>query len=241
MSSKHPNHETPPQEASRPVERTRREFLGSAVAVAAAVATPALLGACDAAATTAPQGERVGAPGAATFDHKSGGQPWWTLHHKIKATIGSATDVKVPTLEKTTSGYLQRIITDTDRTGTGLATIVRNYYKFADGSTLTVQVQTSGGKKWPARGIYSKSDLILATKDALATNTIYDGVLQESELDGNPVVVINKASVVQFWDSVTSDYYGNHLQVASHTFVDLLYSSVGGYKLTATTRDYSRS
>ena len=238
MSSSHVNDESP----LPPAGRTRREFLGSAVAVAAAaVAAPALLAACDSTAATAPGEAGTSAPGGASFDHKSGGEPWWTLHHKVESTIGSATNVKIATLEKVTGGYLQRVVTDDSRTGTGLATILRSSHKLPDGSTFYVQVQTSTGKKYYARSIASQADLAYAAKDALATNSLFDGVLQESETTGNPIVIVNKAAVVQFWDGVSSDYYGNHLQVASHTFVELVYSNVAGYKLTATTRDYTHS
>lgn len=238
MSSKPSSDEPRPQGADRPRDPARRDFLGSAAALTVAAVG---LAACDTSAATAPEEGGRTAPGGASFDHKSGSDPWWSLHHKIKSVIGSATDVKVPTLEQVPGGYLQRIVTDTDRTGTGLATIVRNYYKFADGNTLTVQVQTSTGKKYAARTLYSQSDLAYAAKDALATNTIFDGVTQESTKSGYPVVALLKPSVVQFWNSVSSDYYGNHLQVASQTLVDIIYSTVGNYKLTSTTRDLTRS
>lgn len=243
MSSTSPDDRPSPPGSERPAHPARREFLGSAAAMAAAAVGAPLLGACDADAGTGP-GAQTAAAEAPRLDHAGGGQPWWTLHHKLAATIGSATNVKVPPLAQVSGGYLQRIVTDDDRTGTGLATILRGSYKFstATGSvSVTVSVQTSGGKAHPARTIYKQADLVYAMKDALATNTLTDGVLQESLTAGKPVIAIVKASVLQFFDGVASDYYGNHLQVASRAFCDLFNHSVGSVRLGSTTRDFSRS
>ncbi|HEX2093247.1 MAG TPA: hypothetical protein VHG28_12645 [Longimicrobiaceae bacterium] len=243
MSGKAPRDERPSQDGNLPQDPARREFLGSAAAMAAvAVGAPTLLAACDSDTGTGPESPRVAAPQAPSANVND--EPWWTLHRKIAATIGSASDVEVPTLEKANGGYLQRIITDDDRTGTGLATVLRSSYKFSTGSgtvTVTVSVQNGGGKAWPARTIYKQSDLVYAMKDALATNTLTDGVLRESLETGNPVIAIVKASVVQFHDGVASDYYGNHLQVASRAFCDIFNPYVGNVRLGSTTRDFSRS
>jgi hypothetical protein len=242
MSSVPPEDRPTPPASERPSHPARREFLGSAAAMAAAAVGAPLLGACDADAGTAP--ETAAAAEAPRLDHGAGGQPWWTLHHKLAASIGSATNVKVPPLAQVSGGYLQRIVTDDDRTGTGLATILRSSYRFstATGSvSVTVSVQTSGGKAHPARTIYKQTDLVYAMKDALATNTLTDGVLQESLTAGKPVIAIVKASVLQFFDGVASDYYGNHLQVASRAFCDIFNYSVGSVRLGSTTRDFNRS
>ncbi len=239
MSSVPPDDRPSPPDPERPSQPARREFLGSAAAMAAAAVGAPLLGACDADAGTGP-GARTAAAEAPRLDHAAGGQPWWTLHHKLAATIGSASNVKVPPLAQVSGGYLQRIVTDDDRTGTGLATILRSKHTFGT-DTVTVSVQTGAGKAHPARTIYKQTDLVYAMKDALATNTLTDGVLQESLTTGKPVIAIVKASVLQFFDGVASDYYGNHLQVASRAFCDLFNYSVGSVRLGSTTRDFNRS
>ena len=238
MSSVPPEDRPSPSAAGRPADPTRRDFLGSAAAMAAAAVGAPLLGACDAESGTGPAAA-MSAPDAPSLSHAAGGQPWWTLHHKIAATLGAAANVEVPELVQVTGGYLQRVVTDDDRTGTGLATILRGKHTFST-VTVTVSVQTSGGKAHPARTIYKQTDLVYAMKDALATNPLTDGVLQESLATGNPVIAIVKASVLQFWDGVASDYYGNHLQVASRAFCDIFSPVVGSVRLGSTTRDFSR-
>ena len=228
-----------PGAAERPTDPARREFLGSAAAMAAAAVGAPLLAGCDGGEATGPAAAAA-APEGPRPSHAEGGQPWWTLHHKLAATIGAADNVKVPELTKTTSGFLQRIVTDDDRTGTGLATVLRTKYAF-DTVTVVVSVESSGGKRWPPRTIYKQSDLVYAMNDALATNPLTDGVLRESLNTGNPVIAIVKASVLQFWDGVASDYYGNHLQVASRAFCDVFSYSVSNVRLGSTTRDFSRS
>lgn len=244
MSSVPPEDRPSPQVSERPSQPARREFLGSAAAMAAAAVGAPLLGACDAETGTGP-GARAAAPEAPSLNHAGSGQPWWTLHHKLAATIGAADNIKVLELEKSANGgYLQRIMVDDDRVGTGLATILRSSYKFStpNGTVpVSVSVQSSGGKPYPARAVYGQEDLVYAMNDALATNPLTDGVLRESLQDGNPVVAIVKASVVQFWDGVASDYYGNHLQVASRAFCDIFSPYVGRLRLGSTTRDFSRS
>lgn len=244
MSSVRPADPTAEPAAERPADPARRDFLGSAAAMAAVAVGAPLLGACDAETGTGPSAA-ASAPDAPGLSHTAGGQPWWTLHHKIAATIGAADNVKVPELEKSANGgWLQRVVVDDDRTGTGLATILRGSYKFstATGSVpVTVSVQSSGGKPWPARTIYAQEDLVYAMSDALATNPLTDGVLKESLADGNPVIAIAKASVVQFWDGVASDYYGNHQQVAARALCDVFARTVGNVRLGSTTRDLNRS
>lgn len=230
----------PELEAPRPANR--REFLGrTAVAAAAVAGIPALLAACGESAT-GPESARTASPAAGPRASLGGGRdPGVTLHAMMVATVGSATDVTVPALEKgVTTKYLQRVITDTDRTGTGLATILKPSYKFTDGTTVQVVVQGSTGRAWPARTISKQSDLVYAMKDALATNPKQDGVLRESLNLGNAVVAISKSSVVQFQDGVASDYYGNHLDVFSRGMSDVFNTTVNGIKLASTTRDLSR-
>ncbi len=219
----------------------RRQFLGNAAAAAAAVVgVPALLAACGDGVTEA-QPNRTTAAGGVRASLSGGRDPGVTLHLMMAATLGSATDVKVPALEKgTTTTYIQRVVTDTDRTGTGLATVLKSSYKFSTGATVQVIVQNGRGTVWPARGISKQSDLVYAMKDALATNTLHYGVLRESLNTGNAVVAISKSSVIQFQDSVASDYYGNHLDVASRGFSDIFNTTVSGIKLASTTRDITR-
>ncbi|HEV7587823.1 MAG TPA: hypothetical protein VGO40_06800 [Longimicrobium sp.] len=225
--------------SARPANR--REFLGkTAVVAAAAAGIPALLAACGESATAsdATRGTRPASPRASLG---GGRDPGVTLHSMMAATIGSATDVKVPALEKgVTTKYLQRVVTDTDRTGTGLATVMKPSYKFADGTTVQVVVQDSRGRAWPARAISKQSDLVYAMKDAIATNPKTVGVLRDSLNAGSAVVAISASSVVQFQDSVASDFYGNHLDVFSRGMSDVFNTQVSGIKLASTTRDITR-
>jgi hypothetical protein len=244
MDRKPPEGEVPSSDAPRAAELGRREFLSkSAVAAVAAVGVPALLGACDSGSGTDVEEQRSSPTGGARLA-EGRADPWLVVHEKIAHTIGHGADVKIPALEKASNGYLQRVITDTDRTGTGLATVLRGTYKFTDsaGATvyLTVSVQDSRARPWPRRTIYKQSDLVYAMKDALGSNTLADGVLRESLETGRPIVAIFKSAVVQFQASVASDYYGNHLQPFSRAASDIFNGSVGGYPITATTRDFSR-
>jgi hypothetical protein len=159
----------------------------------------------------------------------------------VAGTIGSAPDVKIPALEKgSTTTYVQRIITDSDRTGTGLATVLKRTLKGPDGSTVQVVVQNSYGRAWPARSILKQSDLVYAMKDAMATNPNHAGVLRESLNAGSHVVSISNSAIVQFQDSVASDIYGNHNDIFSRGLCDIFNASVGGYRIASTTRDPSR-
>lgn len=237
--------DVPSTPAERPAELGRREFLTNAAVVAvAAVGVPALLAACDSGSGTEPEQRQepaIGGPRLAS----SPAEPWFVLHEKIAATVGAAANVKVSPLEKTgTYSYLQRIITDDDRVGTGLATVLRSGYKFTDSSGATVGVAVyvydSRGNRWTRRTIYKQDDLVYAMKDAFASNTLAEGVLRESLETGKPIVAIFKSSVVQFQASAASDYYGNHLQVFSRAACDIFNTSVGGYPIASTTRDFSR-
>lgn len=239
MSSTDPKDAMPPV-ANEPADPARRQLLGRGAAIAAAaVGAPALLAACDAGGVT--EASEAAAPaGAAARLNETSIDPWITVHKKLIATIGASTNVKVPALERVTGGYLQRVIVDDERVGTGLATILKSRYTF-EKTTLTVSVQDGRGRAWKPRPVSSQEDLVYAMCQGLSTNTLTDGVLRESLKSGNPVVAVIKPSVVQFFNSVASDYYGNHLQVASKTFCDLFNGSVGGLAIASTTRDLSRS
>lgn len=231
-----------------PAAVDRRAFLGKgAVMAAAAVGAPALLAACDAQAT-APEARTTTASGTAPSEvsgtigscvmHVSR-QPWWALHYTVAGTIGSTTYVKVPTLEKGTYGYVQRVITDDSRIGTALATILRTDYKWENGSA-TVVVQDSRGKRWARRSIATNADLAYAMKDALSTNTLAYGVLRASLEKGSKVVAIVKSSVVQYQDSVASDYWGNRLKPSHCAFSGIFNSAVSDIAITTTIYDRTR-
>ena len=221
----------------------RRAFLGKgAVMAAAAVGAPALLAACDADATAPeanrPTAEGTGISATCSSEHQSG-QPWWALHYTVAGTIGSTTYVKVPTLEKGTYGYVQRVITDDSRIGTALATVLKKDYKWSTGSAQ-VLVQTSTGKLWSRRSISSNSDLAYAMKDALAGNTLAYGVLRESLNKGYPVVTVMKSSVIQYYDRVASDYYGNRVKPVNCAISGVFNSAVSDIAITTIIRDPAR-
>lgn len=233
-----------PQREDNERQPGRREFLGkTAVMAVAATGVPALLAACAESAPTEPAATSTTfgtAPGAR---RSLGGGPNFgqTVNKMAAATLGAATDVKVPALEKgTTTNYLQRIITDSDRTGTGLATVLKGVVKSPSGVTVQIVVQDSRGKVWPARSVSSNSDLAYAMKDALATNPNHLGVHRASLQKGSHVISISKSHIVQFHDSVKSDIYGNHNDILARGLCDLFSSSVAGIPLAATTRDPSR-
>jgi hypothetical protein len=237
-----------PQEGEAPVTN-RREFLGkTAVMAAAAVGAPALLAACDSQATAPAEAQPVSAgsvePAAVSGTIGScvmhvSRQPWWAVHYTVAGTIGSTTYVRVPTLEKGLYGYVQRVITDDSRIGTALATVMRRDYKWENGA-LTLIVQDSRGKAWPRRSIASQSDLAYAMKDALATNTLGAGVLRESLEKGRPVVAVVKSSVVKYYDSVASDYWGNRLKPSHCAFSGVFNSAVSDIAITTTIYDATR-
>jgi hypothetical protein len=227
---------------------SRREFLGkSAVMAAAAVGAPALLAACDAdtaapteaAPTAAAAGPSAVAGTVGSCVMHVSRQPWWAVHYTVAGTIGSTTYVKVPTLEKGTYGYVQRVITDDSRIGSALSTILRKDYKWNDGA-LTLVVQDSRGKPWARRSIGSQADLAYAMKDALATNTIAMGVLRDSLTKGKPIVTIVKSSVIQYFDSVASDYWGNRLKPSHCAFSGLFNSAVSDIPILTTIYDRTR-
>ena len=243
----HNNDDLPPLDVESPVTN-RREILGkSAVMAAAAVGAPALLAACDA-GTPAPTEATptVGAAGPSAVSGTVGScvmhvsrQPWWALHYTVAGTIGSTTYVKVPTLEKGTYGYIQRVITDDSRIGTALATVLRKDYKWESGAA-TVIVQDSRGKPWARRSIASNSDLAYAMKDALATNTIAAGVLRDSLTKGQPVVAIVNSAIIQYQDSVASDFWGNRLKPSHCAFSGIFASAVSDIAITTTIYDRTR-
>ncbi|HEX2209979.1 MAG TPA: hypothetical protein VHG93_20050 [Longimicrobium sp.] len=241
--------EIAPQNTEAPVNPDRRAFLGKgAVMAAAAVGAPALLAACDSEAT-APEGSRTTtaagtAPAAVSGTIGScvmhvSRQPWWALHYTMAGTIGSTTYVKVPTLEKGNYGYVQRVITDDSRIGTALATILRRDYKWDNGAA-TVVVQDSRGKAWPRRSVASNSDLAYAMKDALATNTLAYGVLRDSLTKGKPVIAIVKSSIIQYQDSVASDYWGNRLKPSHCAFSGIFNTAVSDIAITTIIYDRTR-
>lgn len=220
----------------------RRKFLSTAAA--AVVGAPVLLGACDNSPAAPSEGTASPTSGTARFA-SMGIDPWIAVAHQIAATVGSASNVNVPALEKSgTNSYLQRVVTDDDRTGTGLATVLRSSYKWTNASGVTssmaVYVVATGGKRWPARTVVKKGDLAYAMKDAFATNTLSEGVLKESLELNKPIVALFKSAVVQFEASATSDYYGNQLEVLSRSACDIFNPSVGGFAIASTTRDPKR-
>lgn len=236
------------QEGEAPVTN-RRAFLGkSAAMAAAAVGAPALLAACDSSATAPAQAETSTAAGtgpsavsgttSACVVHVSK-QPWWAVHYTVAGTIGSTPYVKVSTLEKGTYGYTQRVVTDDSRIGTALATVLRKDYKW-DAGALTLIVQDSRGKAWPRRSIASQADLAYAMKDALATNTLALGVLRDSLTKGKPVVTIVKSSIIKYFDSVASDYWGNRFKPAHCAFSGVFNSAVSDIAITTTLYDQTR-
>jgi hypothetical protein len=240
--------EFPLQENEAPVTN-RREFLGkTAVMAAAAVGAPALLAACDSEAATPTESGQptLGAAGPSAVAGTVGScvmhvsrQPWWAVHYTVAGTIGSTTYVKVPTLEKGAYGYVQRVITDDSRIGTALATVLRKDYKWDDGA-LTLIVQDSRGKAWTRRSIAGNGDLAYAMKDALATNTLAYGVLRDSLTKGKPIVTIVKSSVIQYFDSVASDYWGNRLKPSHCAFSGLFNSAVSDIPIVTTIYDRTR-
>jgi hypothetical protein len=231
-----------PEVMERPA--SRREFLGKAAATAvAATAIPTVVLAACGESATAPEQTHQPVSNGLRASLNYGRDPGVTLHKMMAVTLGSSTSVKIPALEKgTTTKYLQRVITDDSRIGTGLATVLKASYKFTDtaGTTVQVLVQDSLGNRWGPRKISVQSDLAYAMKDALATNTLVDGVLKDSLTVGKPVIAVSRSSIVAFADSVASDYYGNHVDVAARGFCDLFNTTVAGISLASTTRDMNR-
>jgi hypothetical protein len=225
-----------------PRPANRREFLGrSAVAAAAAAGLPALMAACGESSTGPTQAARAPvSPAEGGIRPSLGGGPNFgqTVSKMVAGTVGGAPDCKVPALEKgITTTYLQRIITDSDRTGTGLATVLKWMVKNAEGVTVQILVQDSRGRAWPKRTISKQSDLAYAMKDAMATNPNHLGVHRASLEAGSHVISISKSHIVQFADSVASDIYGNHNDIMARGLCDIFNTSVAGYPIAATTHD----
>lgn len=226
-----------------PRPANRREFLGkTAVAAAAAAGLPALMAACSESGSSPTQATAAPASAGATGGIRaslSGGRNFGqTVNKMAAATIGTATDCKVPALEKgVTTTYLQRIITDTDRTGTGLATVLKSKVVSPSGVSVQILVQDSFGRTWPARTISKQSDLVYAMKDATATNPNVLGVHRISLTAGSSIISISKSSIVQFPDSVASDIYGNHNDIFARGMCDLFNPSVAGYPIASTVHD----
>jgi hypothetical protein len=242
------NEEVPTQPSEAPGSTNRREFLGkTAVMAAAAVGAPALLAACDSEATTPAEATPAAAAAGPSNayaptecrQHVSP-QPWWAVHYTLAGTIGANTYVKIPTLEKGTYGYVQRVITDDSRIGSALSTVLQKTWKWSTGS-LSVIVQNSRGTAWSRRSISSNSDLAYAMKDALAGNTLGYGVLRDSLTKGKPVVAVVKSAIVQYYDSVASDYYGNMNKPAHSAFSGVFNAGVSDIAITTIIRDISRS
>jgi len=225
-----------------PADPGRRKFLGSAATLAAAaVGAPAFLAACDSNPVSAREDERA-TTGDARLSLGGGKDPGVTLHLMIANTLGAASDVKIPALEKGyNTTYLQRVIVDSDRTGTGLATVLKKLYTFPDKSTAQVLVQDSRGRAWPGRNIYKRTDLVYAMKDALATNPLTYGVWKKSLNAGSAVVAITRSHVVQFQDSVASDVWGNHNDLISRGLCDVFNTGVSGYPLASTIMQTGRT
>lgn len=222
----------------------RREFLGKAAGMAVAAAgVPALLAACDSGAptesqaTTAPRSAPDGVRPSLGYGPNFG----QTVNRMIAGTLGAASDIKIPALEKgSTTKYLQRVITDSDRTGTGLATVIKGVLKNSAGVTVQVLVQDSRGRAWPARSISKQSDLVYAMKDAMATNPNHLGVHKASLSANSHIISISKSHIVQFHDSVASDIYGNHNDIMARGMCDIFNTQVSGFRIAATTHDPSR-
>lgn len=241
------NEEVPTQENEAPGSTNRREFLGkTAVMAAAAVGAPALLAACDSEATAPAEASPAAAVAAGPSMAYASGctshvsrQPWWAVHYTLAGTIGANSYVKIPALEKGTYGYVQRVITDDSRIGSALSTVLQKSWKWTSGA-LSVIVQDSRGKAWTRRSIASNSDLAYAMKDALAGNTLGYGVLRDSLTKGKPVVAVVKSSIVQYFDSVASDYWGNHLKPSACAFSGIFASAVSDIAITTTIYDRTR-
>ncbi|HEX5725101.1 MAG TPA: hypothetical protein VFX98_06520 [Longimicrobiaceae bacterium] len=227
------------EEEEQPGAASRRQFIGRVAA--AVVGAPAVLAACDSVAGSEPEAAVRTAPSQPRASLGGGPNFGQTVNKMVAGTIGSASDVKIPALEKGQStNYLQRVITDSDRTGTGLATVLRGTVKSPSGVTVQIVVQDSRGRAWPARSISKQSDLVYAMKDALATNPNHLGVHRASLSAGSHIISISKSHIVQFHDSVASDIYGNHNDIMARGLCDIFQSQVSGFKIAATTHDPSR-
>jgi hypothetical protein len=229
-----------PSAAEQPAKASRRQFLGKAAVTAAAVSgVPALLAACSDTGTEPEAARTPTAPAGGPRASLGGGPNFGaTVSKMVAGTIGGASDVKIPALEKgVNTTYLQRVITDSDRTGTGLATVLKTLVKNAAGVTVQILVQDSRGRAWPARSIIKQSDLVYAMKDAMATNPNVYGVHRASLEAGSHVIALSKSHIVQFADSVASDVFGNHNDIMARGLCDIFNTQVSGYKIAATVQD----
>ena len=242
------NEDLSPQDGIASGTPNRREFLGkTAVMAAAAVGAPALLAACNADATAPAEARGTTGTGSGpsmayaptTCTRHVSRQPWWAVHYTLAGTIGANSYVKIPTLEKGTYGYVQRVITDDSRIGSALSTVLQKSWKWSSGA-LSVIVQDSRGRAWSRRSVASNSDLAYAMKDALAGNTLGYGVLRDSLTKGKPVIAIVKSSIVQYFDSVASDYWGNHNKPSASAFSGVFASAVSDIAIHTTTIDPAR-
>jgi hypothetical protein len=249
MSSHDPDDGAPPAGAQPTPVVNRRGFLGAAAV--AAVGAPALLGAWQ----SAPVTEAKAQQGVGCRPQMQA-EPWMLVHERIAAVIGAGTNVRVLPLERAAGGYLQRIQTDDDRTGTALATVLAPQHEFASGrgasplaaraarvatTRLTVQVENANRTPWPAREVKEQGDLVHAMKDALATNTLAEGVLRASLQPGTPVVALFKPVVVRLPVGAASDFYRHHLEPASGGASAVFNRTVGGIQLASTVRDATSS
>jgi hypothetical protein len=123
--------------------------------------------------------------------------------------------------------------------------VLRSSYSFRPGrgpaTGLTVRVEDPSGKPWPARTIQSQSDLAYAMKDALATNTLAEGVLRASLQPGSPVVVLFKPAVVRLPVGAASDFFRHHLEPAAYGASAVFNRNVSGFLITSTIRDPQKS
>ncbi len=229
-----------PSAAEQPAKASRRQFLGKAAVTAAAVTgVPALLAACSDTGTEPEAARTPTSPAGGPRASLAGGPRFeQTVAKMVAGTIGGASDVKVPALEKgNTTNYLQRVITDSDRTGTGLATVLKGVVKSPSGITVQILVQDSRGRAWPARTINKQSDLAYAMKDAMATNPNVYGVHRASLSAGSHIIAVSKSHIVQFADSAASDVFGNHNDIMARGLCDIFQSQVSGFKIASTTQD----
>lgn len=230
-----------PDEPATP-EVNRRGFLSAAAA--AAIGVPALAGAWEEAPAQVPPPQDD-----TRCQPRMQAAQWALVHERIAAVVGADTKVRVLPLERSPRGFLQRIQTDDERTGTALATVLRATYQFQNarggspitarpiGTMLTVQVEGGNGTPWPPRTIRGQADLVYAMKDALASNPLAEGVLRASLQEGSPVVAIFRPVVVRLPVGAASDFFRHHVEPASMGASALFNRSVANFPLSATVRD----
>jgi len=222
---------------------SRRGFLA-----AAAVTAPAALGAWQirpAAEAAAPQ------EGCGPREPRMRAERHMLVHERIAAVVGASPNAQVLPLERAERGFLQRIQTDDDRLGTALATVLRPVHDFRPVRTgplpmtarvtpvpaVTVRVENKNGQAWPGRTIKEQSDLVYAMKDALAGNTLAEGVLRSSLQPGSPVVALFRPVVVRLPVGAVSDIFGNHIEPASGGASAVFNPNVSGIALATSVRE----